>query len=1052
MINLTPIAEAIQKRLFQKMKLLGRTGNTPNKPVKVGGLTNNQLSVRSTFIRMSSGLEEPVILMGGEPIQETSADFLTTTNKIAGGYDDIYGPRNYISTDVTGNFEILGENKFKRPMPGIKSIDVSFKGGQRAIRVGTVSWTCWSFEEIDRLMPHFLSVGKTILLEWGWVYDKNSIQQMPTFIGGDGIKKEAYTAYKKSVLNANGDFDMLIGVVSNFDYTTRADGGFDCTTKISSMGVNLLANPTPAKGVGGVTPELDLTGKESAKELKDKLTSKEAESLIAVPNITLKDMVEHIDHYCADKLSILRSTGNNTYARSILQEKYKKTEVVTDTDGFNDYLNCIDDQFVISYEKSLMKGIGLSGTIDKIFDVWVRWGWFEDNILSKFLTIVSPGTSDNVPISEFRSVEIIENKDGAPIFLESVRIRNHPSLETTDINKYILHGQFKALVLTPNPKNTSKLKSTLNTLYNIKASKGAGDSKLIKELSKMVNEKFKPFTSDSETYTKPEGIYENKTIKTGKFKRGDKIKDVGWSLKEFFKRDEYGPDIEIEKTVSVKTGKTREVEATKPLVGDNGYVRNMLINTKLIKQAFGVGTDNTVESFNAKEAIESLFNLLNQDVPFWNFMIENDATEPYRNRIIDKTIDVGIKDLGVGEKVNSPFPKKTVTKSVYDVGNDDVTNNGVFFFPVWRHDSFVKSQNISATIPSAMAISIMYGANAKKSANAKSEEPVDPAQTVAESGNGETPDKRLDGLERAFSAKGFEKWGTTSDTDSNTAVGKKGGDDNLSFWASGHAGHNDILSEKKKDKKTKKDSEIQAAASPMNKEEQVSLDELTKTIDSTPPPLPSNLTPEQWEKLSEKVKYEVPTRKHSSDKGKRHFQSPLFRLYSSKYDTKGRMKQQFIDGVKFSIGFVKKTSAGTKTTTESSKPILLPVNLEMEIDGIGGIFPGNSFHSTYLPKRYQEDSIFQIFDVNHTVSNSGWTVAIKGKMRSTADRITKTVPIPKNETDDEKKEKDGLIEDFTKLLNATNEKKKKEFQIQYGTKPTTPPAPIEFDDDFGQGN
>ena len=342
MINLTPIAEAIQKRLFQKMKLLGRTGNTPNTPVSVGGLTNNQLSVRSTFIRMSSGLEEPVILMGGE---------LNKDGKMTAGYDEIYGPRkiNTYKKDEFGKVldsvekSNVTENKTKRPMPGIKSIDVQFKGGQRAIREGSVSWTCWSFEEIDRLMPHFLSVGKTVLLEWGWVYDANSIQQMPTFIGNDGIKKEAYTKYKNSVLDANGDFDMIIGVVKNFDYTTRADGGFDCTTTISSMGINLLSNPTPAKGVGTAVPETGGTGKETAKEIEDKLTSGEAESLIAVPNITLKDMVEHIDHYCADKISDKRISGDGTkHARAKLLDKYKKTEVVTDTVGFNDYLNCTD--------------------------------------------------------------------------------------------------------------------------------------------------------------------------------------------------------------------------------------------------------------------------------------------------------------------------------------------------------------------------------------------------------------------------------------------------------------------------------------------------------------------------------------------------------------------------------------------------------------------------------------------------------------------------------------------------------------------------------------
>ena len=171
MISLNPIAEAIQRRLFQKMKLLGREGNTPNTIVKKGGLTNNQLSVRSPFIRMTSGLEDPVILMGGELIQETSADFLSTTSKTAAGLDEIYGPRNYMDYE---NFEILGDNKFKRPMPGLKSIDVQFKGGTRALRQGSVSWTCWSFEDINRLTPHFLSVGKTILLEWGWVYGRES--------------------------------------------------------------------------------------------------------------------------------------------------------------------------------------------------------------------------------------------------------------------------------------------------------------------------------------------------------------------------------------------------------------------------------------------------------------------------------------------------------------------------------------------------------------------------------------------------------------------------------------------------------------------------------------------------------------------------------------------------------------------------------------------------------------------------------------------------------------------------------------------------------------
>ena len=62
----------------------------------------------------------------------------------------------------------------------------------------------------------------------------------------------------------------------------------------------------------------------------------------------------------------------------------------------------------------------------------------------------------------------------------------------------------------------------------------------------------------------------------------------------------------------------------------------------------------------------------------------------------------------------------------------------------------------------------------------------------------------------------------------------------------------------------------------------------------------------------------------------------------------------------------------------------------MVVDGIGGIIPGNSFHSTYLPKRYQEETLFQAFDVNHRVGSDGWGVTISGKMRSTFNKMTQT--------------------------------------------------------------
>ena len=90
------------------------------------------------------------------------------------------------------------------------------------------------------------------------------------------------------------------------------------------------------------------------------------------------------------------------------------------------------------------------------------------------------------------------------------------------------------------------------------------------------------------------------------------------------------------------------------------------------------------------------------------------------------------------------------------------------------------------------------------------------------------------------------------------------------------------------------------------------------------------------------------------------------------------MKEQYIDFISTQVSLVT-----SNNSTDTDKPIIIPFDLELEIDGIGGILPSNSFHSTYLPKRYQEEVMFQIFDVNHKVASDGWSVTLSGVMRTT---------------------------------------------------------------------
>ena len=68
---------------------------------------------------------------------------------------------------------------------------------------------------------------------------------------------------------------------------------------------------------------------------------------------------------------------------------------------------------------------------------------------------------------------------------------------------------------------------------------------------------------------------------------------------------------------------------------------------------------------------------------------------------------------------------------------------------------------------------------------------------------------------------------------------------------------------------------------------------------------------------------------------------------------------------------------------------MIPVELEITIDGIGGIVPGNAFHVDYIPGRYKEFCVFQAIKVDHSVSGGGWTTTIKGLPRVNVKGILK---------------------------------------------------------------
>ena len=915
------------------MSALGRERNiSPNQTVDTNKLQLEDILTRTTFIRMTSSQENPVILMGGELLADgttTDSDGNLTLGsrgefaKMAAGYEDIYGPRLFYDSNDFLQSDQLGENKLKRPMPGIKGIDVSFKGGLRTNREATINWTCWSWDDINRLTPHFLGHGNQVLLEWGWVYDKQTLQNLPSFVVPDEehggtikISPSVYTNYQKIVAENNGDFDLMAGIIKNFEYTTREDGGFDCTTTLTSVGINLIEREGGDMGPATTqdpttTYNINLKDDDKVEEFFSNVgPDKTAPEILINTNVSLKGFLSSIDKYLTDELfnAKLESQGKNIKAYLIGGDIITGENLLVRGDS-----NPLKQNFIYSVPNKAIVQIETTNVATtfkavQVKDAWVRWGWFEDNILSKFLSLTEKGGRI---ITKFRSVErVMSPVDFTPDDkFESVRVRNNENLETVDINSYILPGQFR-------PVGTRKA-FVRDKEYTI-----PGDGEVLLELKKHVDE-FKPFSTG-------EG-------------------------KGFINRF---PSTEIE-----DFNTTRGLEPT-PAPGRFGYLRNMLVNTKVIRSAFNasLGEGETIqptEPINILESIENIFRDINSagGLNYWNFQLKEDELEDGNIKIIDDaTTHV---DFSVPGKKETEF-----------INNKIDGQPKVFYFPVWQSDSIVKRQNVTTKIPNSIQLSTMYGSNADLAAEFENHATTFDAVGVAAGGftNGDND-------------KGLENVNIALKNDFSKGIGLKSGEetDNLTF-----TGGEDVLKfinenvlptlEEAYSKVTDDIKERQKKEA-----ELVGSQELKDLFDSSLP-LPST------DFLSDT---ELDTIFSTTLNDSKLDESERDRIITAFTKSFGR---KFLDGVvrdKF-LGFINERIVGYGTSNNEDIPILIPFEIELDIDGIGGIYPANSFHSTYLPTRYQDAVIFQAKDVNHRVDDTGWTTTLSGVMRSTLNRVLLT--------------------------------------------------------------
>jgi murein DD-endopeptidase MepM/ murein hydrolase activator NlpD len=128
-----------------------------------------------------------------------------------------------------------------RPMPGITSIDVKSRGAYGSLRDVTVNFQCWDIRQLEELELLYMRPGYSVLVEWGWApYLNNSkgLEQNVPFedILIKGKKKEQIweNIFEKS--SKTGNYEGHYGIIKNYSWSARPDGGYDCSTTVVSIG------------------------------------------------------------------------------------------------------------------------------------------------------------------------------------------------------------------------------------------------------------------------------------------------------------------------------------------------------------------------------------------------------------------------------------------------------------------------------------------------------------------------------------------------------------------------------------------------------------------------------------------------------------------------------------------------------------------------------------------------------------------------------------------------------------------------------------------------
>lgn len=118
------------------------------------------------------------------------------------------------------------------PTPEISKITTTVQ--KELFRRAEVEWTCFSWEQLVYMTPYLLVPGISVMLEWGWNHF-NPTSLVPLDDEDKMVKlwRNAYPLYIDNVIKSRGNYDVLYGIITNFNWSMEGNK-IICNTEITS--------------------------------------------------------------------------------------------------------------------------------------------------------------------------------------------------------------------------------------------------------------------------------------------------------------------------------------------------------------------------------------------------------------------------------------------------------------------------------------------------------------------------------------------------------------------------------------------------------------------------------------------------------------------------------------------------------------------------------------------------------------------------------------------------------------------------------------------------